>query len=76
MLKNIIFEGEDPKPLCINFEKNCLGLIKMILSRSFSMVNDLKDNCSDLKFYDLNSGLEVVCAPPRAKRTWSPESWG
>ena len=63
MLKNIISEGEDPKPLCINFEKNCSGLMKMILSRSFSMVNDLKDNCSDLKFYDLNSGLEVVCAP-------------
>ena len=63
MLKNIISEGEDPKPLCINFEKNCLGLIKMILRRSFSMVNDLKDNCGDLKFYDLSSGLEVVCAP-------------
>ena len=63
MLENIISEGEDPKPLCINFEKNCLGLIKMILSGSFSMVNDLKDNCCDLQIYDLNSGLEVLCTP-------------
>lgn len=62
MLKNIISEDEDSKPLCINFEENFLGLIKMILSRSFSTSNYLRDNRGDLQFYDLNAGFLGVCA--------------
>ena len=42
----------------------------MILSGSFSMVNDLKDNCCDLQIYDLNSGLEVLCAPSTYQRVF------
>lgn len=48
MLKKIVSEDEDSKPLCINFEENFLGLIKMILSRSFSTSNYLRDNRGDL----------------------------